>query len=317
MTRPLLLLSLWIPLLATKSSLACSIEIWSMAQTIPTAQHVVVGEITAVEEEIIYEEESGWQQRILYSATLGVEKVLKGYLESTSVELSFDPELGLTSCGGLADPYQEGVRMLLMLGDEEAEGGFRGPLVPPRIIVLGDESDFEDSPLFQFVEYVIEHGFQPIQVEFTGPNHFAPGQPMVFEMSVTNNLEEEIAVVITPDYPIPAIDQEAVVLTLNRRGEGQVRRKAEIEGIGVTFAVGPGKTRSLAVDLSQYYELSETGDYDVRGFCHLSAGSGISYRDHWTNFGPLYAFSIAFPAFVRGTTWGELKGVSIGRYGEE
>jgi len=293
-------------LLPVSSALACSIEVWPIEQVVPSTPYLVVGVVESLEEFLVGEGGDG-QVRGLTGGRVKVERVLKGNLETEAIDLVFDPELAFTSCADLAYPYQEGQRVLLMLGEPQPDGRFRASWIPPMIIHLGDRTGFEDTALYQFVEQVIRGGTAPVEVTLAGAGQYRLGQPILVHLSVVNRLGQPLSVrVMEYPAPQPAADSDLVLwLVLRIAGGNNVPLWAEVDTKAAILEVPSGGNGSVTIDLSHYYDLSEAGSFQLQVSLDLPAGDKPAYRDSW--FRPLYPFSLEASTSVPISAWGMIK----------
>lgn len=310
MRLPLLLASVAV-LTACPSAWACSVVMMSIGQELPAAAVVVIGQVESLQGELLGEEpEADWVEYGLASATFRIDQVLKGEVSPGPVILTFDPWLSSSSCGFLLEPYQEGARLLLALGERGSDGQWRAPLVPPRVLTL--ETGYEESPLYQYAAATVDQGAAPVRLTIKGPAVLPAGQPVLITVETENRAGFPVLVGLAPGRnlepsPGPAIEPAQLLLATRWAGGDSVPLRPTRPVDSAEQVVAAGTTGSLTADLAQYFDLSQPGSYRIVADLMLGTGADFYYRDLWYNFGPQFAFTIEPATAVVAKGWGQAK----------
>ncbi|MCC7264120.1 MAG: hypothetical protein IT369_16540 [Candidatus Latescibacteria bacterium] len=278
----------------------CSVEIYSIEVMVARSPNIVVGVVESVEGEIVRGEEGDNQIRALTSARFRIEEPLKGDLAAEAIDLTFDPELGRTSCDYMYQPFQPGKRLLLMLGPTQKEGPYRPPLVEPAI--LGMPGDYQMQPLYRYLTQVLALGRSPIQVHFRGPERFALHALLALQMELENGLDLPLEVQVMGDFPGRDRLQNGPVLRLDLAGVLAPRT------LPTPVVILPHGRAN--VDLGPYFETAELGTHQVKGILFLPvAADGSGYWDWWNTpeWRGLYRFTVEEATSVEGEGWGAVK----------
>ena len=168
---------------------ACSIEIWPIEQVSAGAQWAVSGTVESGLDPTWFETPSSFPaDAVVPTVLFRVERVLKGEVSEEVIELHLSDIIGFgSSCNGLAEPFIEGNRLLLMLGETTEEGDFRAPTVPPRVLRLGD--GYEDTPLFRYVEALVASDRARVELEVSSPDSVALWAQIPIVLTATNHVD--------------------------------------------------------------------------------------------------------------------------------
>lgn len=278
----------------------CSVEIYSIEVMAMGSPNIVVGVVESVEGEIVRGEEGDNLIRALTSARFRVEETLKGDLAAEAIDLTFDPELGRSSCDYMYLPFQPGRRLLLMLGPTQSEGPYRPPLIEPAI--LGVPGDYQAQPLYQYLAQVIALGRSPIQVSFRGPERFSLRAPLDLQVDLENGLGLPLEVQVMGDYPGGDRLQLGPFLWLHLAGVQSAG------ALPASVVLGPHGQTTL--DLGPYFETAELGIHQVNAILFLSfSADGSVYWDRWNTpqWRGLYRFTVEEATSVGVGSWGTVK----------
>lgn len=250
----------------------CSVEIYSIEVMAARSPNIVVGVVESVEGEIVRGEEGDNPIRALTAARFRIEVPLKGDLAAEAIDLTFDPELGRSSCDYMYQPFQPGKRLLLMLGPTQAEGPYRPPLVEPAI--LGLPGDYGIHPLYQYLAQVVALGRSPIQLHFHGPERFPLDAPLALQVDLENGLDLPLEVQVMGDYPGGDGLQKGPVLWLQLGGVSASM------ALPAPVVISPHSQATL--DLGVFFETAELGTQQVDAILFLpSTSEGSVYWDRW------------------------------------
>ena len=188
-----------------------------------------------------------------------------------------------------------------MIITEEKEGCYFAPSVPPRLIELGEEPSALASDLVEFITYIIAHRISPIQIEFYGPGRFSSNKQVTLPLTVTNNMEVPVTVVIghRDDQ-----SQSGVVIWFRLNSSQDEDVKPKVEYISAPLSIAPGQSEDIILDFTTGCPLTQPYRYYLHFLQGLPTGGGAPYID---------CSSSALPSIledrsgVSRTSWGRVK----------
>ncbi len=233
---------------------------------------------------------------------------MKGDLEPGPLVLSFSEGISHSGCNFLLEPYKVDNRLLLMITEED-EGSYFSPLVPPRVIVLGEDSSALAVDVVEFVEYTIAHGTPPIEIEFHSSDHFSLSGYVNVSLKVTNHMANSVTVLSVPEnqaHPLPS----GILIWFDLRdriGDSVQSISGKTDSLPKFVTIAPNQTERISLPLTDTYQLTEPGHYHF----HVKTQLSTSKEGIYVDFRP-YAFSFLLEEStgVSGTTWGQIKRVS-------
>lgn len=300
-------------LLYAEAALACSVEFNEIAYLIPNKSNVITGEVIAAEFVTYvspYDENDSL--RVTESAVIRVSEVLEGPIESETIRLDLSP--GPPDWNSTCGPYtysfygyEVGEHYLLMLGQPQEDGSFRGGGWLRQTVIRLPSSDDVGTGLTEYVRHAALTDERPIQLDFRGPSPTVIGERVDVEIEVTNRLPYTLTVATGPG-PRPELGGSPGMLRLTLGPEPDLRKDRPPEPVMVQVAAN--STSTFTVPLGDYYEFTE-GRYGLSGAMRLAMTSepgGQEYRDGWGNFGAVYRFELTqIETAVPLMSWGRTK----------
>ena len=288
------ILAVYLVLASVTSGVACSIEIWPIIGRMDVSEIVLAGRIESTQMDTT---DIGFAY--LKTARMSIEKPLKGGSESGAIELTFDPDMWLSSCGDLFEGYRLGRHVILMFREEQGTNSYPAPGVPPILLWL-DSASYEETVLYQYVASTAAKGLPPVRVAFAGDTQQVVGKPLGMAVTISNEMDHDLSVELngarTPT------DQFRLTLGLGGVAPGGSAGSSKPPA---PFRVGAGEI--LVIPLDEYFSVTAEGPYLMEGFLYLPNGDQSYENPMARRASELWSFEATFPTSVGDSSWGAMK----------